>query len=237
MVEFSRNVTYNPTHLESQSFMDFSKSSRSVLCYTAATDTKISPVFYDYSTPKNPVEFHLELDHVGKTSYCMKTQFFFEGIEEPVVENKYTMVFIDSESMKSSQPPEWWKEKYASGLEKRQGLKIPRNVIPETGVLFGKQVQIAASNLDQFLHTNWSNYLKFCYDALVEYEVKKLGQENILNSFRKVKQFSLLFLQESSLMDTLDVQLWKDQENPYLFKFKVLKKTEDVCDCQIEFHS
>ncbi|GFR69077.1 hypothetical protein ElyMa_003748900 [Elysia marginata] len=105
----------------------------------------------------------------------------------------------------------------------RVGLLIVRptdqNVIPETGALFGKQVQIAASNLDQFLHTNWSNYLKFCYDAFVEYEVKKLGQENILNSFRKVKQFSLLFLQESSLMDTLDVHLWKDQENPDLFKF------------------
>ncbi|GFS10230.1 hypothetical protein ElyMa_003056000 [Elysia marginata] len=97
-------------------------------------------------------------------------------------------------------------------------------------------MQIAASHLDMYVHTNWSNYLKFCYDAFAEYKVKKLGQENILNSFRKVKQFSLLLLKESSLMDTLDVQLWKDQEHPSLFKFKVLKKKEDVCDCQIEFY-
>ena len=236
MVDFSRNIAFGHVPPDYQSFLDVMKLSEKHLLFTAATSTKISPKLYDYTITKGPVEFRLELDNVGKTSHCIKTLFFLEGLDAPAIENKTQMVIVDIDLRRPSQLPEWWREKYTPGVESDQGLRIPRNVVPDSGILSHSQVIISASNLDMYMHTNWTNYLKFCYEAFIDYEVKKHGKANIHSAFRKVKQFSLHFMHESSLMDILDVEFWKDPENTNLYKFQIHKQAEEVCEAQIEFY-
>ncbi|RUS78634.1 hypothetical protein EGW08_013604 [Elysia chlorotica] len=246
MVDFSRNIAFSnsPTaDPPQQSFLDVVRLTEEFLLFTAATSTSISPNLYDSGTKKGPLELHLELDNVGNTSYCIKTLFFLGDQDRPVIENETQMVMVDFNLKRPSPPPDWWREKYsAGGLETGKGLRLPRAVPPESGVLSHYQVKIAASDLDIYLHTNWANYLKFCYDAFVDYkfhqvhQVHQHGRESIQDAFRKTRRFALRFMHETSLGDALDVTLWKDSGNPDLYMFQVLKQAEDLCEAQVEFY-
>ncbi|GFR86842.1 hypothetical protein ElyMa_004208500 [Elysia marginata] len=202
----------------------------------AYTSTKVSPKLYDYSVCKSPLEIHSELVSIGRTSFGMTTSIFTEGIDEPLCENYVQPVFINSATRKPCQPPDWWTEKFTQGLEDRGSFRLSRHIIPESGILHRYQTKISASDLDAFWHVNWSNYLKFTYNAFVEYAISKHGPGNIAQAFRNSKQFSLLYLQEANLNDTLDIRLWKDPENTNLFKFQFLNDSDVICESQIELY-
>ncbi|GFO11424.1 hypothetical protein PoB_003792900 [Plakobranchus ocellatus] len=237
MVEVCRSGSFNRLTPSDHTFLDMDKLYEQNLVFIVATTTKISPSFYDHALPKAPVEMHSELIHVGKTSFTQRTSLYFEGSDLPVCENETQSVLVDVATRKPNQPPDWWRKKYDVDLEGEQPLKIPRHVVPESGVLSKNQIQIKASDLDVYWHTNWSNYVKFSYDAFVDFAIKKHGPSNIPRAFRKCKNFSVLYMKEANLMDTVDICMWKDFDNSNLFKFQFCNKSSDVIsESQLEFY-
>ena len=236
MVEFSSNWAFNKFSSNDKCFLEFDKIYSNYLVFIASQSTKVSPEFYDYSVPKGPLEIHVELDNVGKTSFGLKTSIFHEKIDTPLCENFVQSVFVDLAKRKPSPPPDWWVEKYMQGLKDKPSLRIPRHVVPQEGILWNYQMKVAASDMDNYWHTNWSQYIKFSYNAFIDFAISKHGSGNIARAFRKSKEFSVLYLQESNLNDTLDIQLWRDGDNLNLFKFQFLKKSDVICESQIELY-
>ena len=236
MVEFSRNASFNKTTPEDRCFLDVDKIYQNYLMFIASTTTKVSPKLYDYSVCKGPLEINVELVNVGKTSFGLKTTIGLEQQETPLCENFVQSVFVDLAKRTPSPPPLWWLEKYAKDLQNLNSPRLPRHMVPESGVLSTYQMKIAASDLDNYWHTNWSNYLKFSYNAFVDYETTGYSPSKIAKAFRRSKKFSLLYLKESNLNDVIDIHLWKDQQNENLFKFQFLKKEDVICESQLELY-
>ena len=238
MLEFSRNEAFIRNTSDGNCFLDLDKVYHDHLLFVACTTTTVSPSLYDYSVKKGPLKLQMELTNVGKTSFGLKNSIYAEGLDLPLCENFVQPVIINSETRRPSSPPQWWIEKYTQGLDNTASLKIPRHVVPDNGILSTYQVKIGASDLDTFLHTNWANYLKFSYNALVDYEVNNDGKGSITQkAFKKSKAFSLLYLKEADFNDTLDIHLWKDSQNTNLFKFQFFKGSDVVCESQIELYA
>ena len=236
MLEFSRDVFFSRNTPSDQCFLDIDKICHNRLMFMAYTSTKVWPNLYDHSVCKNPLELHSELINVGKTSFGIKTSIGIEKLDLPLCENFVQPVLIDKTTRKPTMPPEWWIEKYSKGLEGKGSLRLSRHAVPEHGVSHRYQTKISASDLDSFWHANWSSYLKFSYNALVDYTMSKHDHGNIASAFRQSKQFSLLYLQETNLNDTLDIDLWEDPEHSNLFKFQFYKGSDVVCESQIELY-
>ncbi|GFO11425.1 hypothetical protein PoB_003793000 [Plakobranchus ocellatus] len=216
-------------------FLDGDKLCEESMPLICATTAKISPSLYDNSIAQAPMEMHCELTHAGKTSMTMKYSLYFKGSDLPVCENKIKTVSVDLTSRKPYQLPDWWKKKYDIGLEGGQTLNIPR-IVPGSSVLYNYQVKVKASDLDFFWHVNWSNYVKFSLDCFIEFAAKEHGPGNLVRAFRKCKNFSVLFLKEARLMDTLDICMWKDLDNPNLFKFQFKNEADVACESHLEFY-
>lgn len=237
MVEFARNAAFNKFQPKDSCFLELDKIYQGYLIFIAFTKTKVSPAIYDQHLPKAPLEIDVELSHVGQTSFGINTSLSLEGqSNQPLCENYIGSVFVDLATRKPSKPPDWWVEQYKQGLDVNTPPKFPRHVLPNSGFLSSYQLQIAGSNLDTYWHSNWTQYLKFSYNAFVNYATHKHGSKNVDKAFRKSKEFSLMYLQESNLKDILNVHLWKDTENTNLYKFQLIKKSDVICESQIEFY-
>ncbi|RUS90057.1 hypothetical protein EGW08_002170 [Elysia chlorotica] len=237
LLEFSRDVFFSRTASHDRCFLDIDKISENHLMFMACTTTKIWPSLYNRSVCKTSLVLNSELVNVGRTSFVIKTLIGVENADTPLCENFVQPVLIDSATRKPSPPPEWWLNKYSNTLKgSGSGLKLVRQVVPQNGVLHRYQTKISASDLDSFWHANWSSYLRNSYNALAEHFVGKNGAGQTASAFRKSKQFSLLYLREANLNDTLDIHLWKDPQNTNLYKFQFYKESDVICESEIELY-
>ncbi|RUS90056.1 hypothetical protein EGW08_002169 [Elysia chlorotica] len=236
MMEFSRNASFNKFSPTDHCFLEFDKLYQNYLVFIASATTKVYPKLYDYSVTKGPLEIHVELDNVGKTSFGLKTSIFQEATDTPLCESFVQSVFVDLAKRKPNPPPDWWLEKYKQGLEGQATLRVPRHVLPQDGILWNYQMKVAASEIDTYWHTNWSQYVKFMFNAYVDFSAGTHSSGNLAAAFQKSKEFSVLYMQESNLGDSLDVQLWRDKHNPNLFKFQFLKQADVICESQLELY-
>jgi acyl-CoA thioesterase FadM len=234
MVECSRAAAFGIPENSTESFIDAAKLYDTHLFFIVSTSTVILPELYDMSVKKSPLELNVALDFIGNTTFKLKTTISTENASVPLCVNHTQSVCVNKETRRPNPLPEWWKKKYSGIIG--EPLKIPLlNSPPENGQFSDHSFQVLTSDVDPYMHMNWSNYIKHCYDAFVLSEFRKNPGSGIENLFRNVKQFSVNFIKEASFGDNIDIRFWQDADNSNLYCFRVFKKSDVICECSAEF--
>lgn len=228
MVEYSRSAAFSNTN-----FIDCGKLYEKYFVFIASTASRILPELYDISINKSPLELHVKLDYIGNTTFNTKTTISIQGSGILLCENDAQSVCVQKETRKSTPLPDWWKEKYSAANGKP--LKLARLNVLENVAFTEQRLQVQASEVDAYMHINWSNFVKYCSDAFVLSQLQKDPGNTSGNMFRNVKNFSASYIKESNLGDFITVKFWQDAVNIDMYNFQVLKDLDLLCECSIEY--
>lgn len=231
MIEGTRSAVFKESK-DGESFVDVERLYKNYLLFIASTSTTVSPDLYRISTVKAPLEFDVKLDFVGNTSFKLRTSIYAQSISLPLYENDTQTVCVNIETRRPSSLPDWWREKYSA--VKGEPLKPSRLNIPENvESRYNRQVQ--PSDVDTYMHLNWSNYIKFCHDAFVCSEIQKKGMDKATEAFRNMKQFSISFIKEAAVGDSINVRLWQNSTNSDAYHFQLLRSSDVIGECSIDY--
>ena len=236
-IECSRAVGWwIPSHEDGNTFMDFSKLE--LLFFTVSTTMTYQPEIYNLDLEKRPITLNNELVHVGRTSFKYNTDVTFPGYVKPLVHTKTGFVFCDKDSRKPKPPDAWWQEKFLPLLRDNETpLRLPKPEIPSEGDIIENQIRILPSDIDPYMHMNWSCYIKYCMDMYTIHHVNLHGYTKHGDPFPNVKSVQVNYRGEVSLGDVIDMKWWKTGANVNEYSFVFLKGEQIVCDCKLEFFS
>ncbi|CAG5122231.1 unnamed protein product [Candidula unifasciata] len=229
MVEYSRAASF-----ANDSFIDCGKIYEKYFVFIASTETRMLPELFDASVKKSPLEIHVKLDYVGNTAFKIKTVISLQGTGILLSENDTQSVCVHKETRKSSPLPDWWKEKFSAA--NGEPLKLARLKVPESVVLTEQRLQVQASEVDPYMHVNWSNFVKYCHDAFIISQLQSHPGNSAGNLFRNVKNLSASYIKESNLGDFITVRFWQDTDNIDVYKFQILKDLDVLSECCFEYY-
>ncbi|BFZ22532.1 hypothetical protein BsWGS_25570 [Bradybaena similaris] len=228
MVEYSRTATFSNIN-----FIDCGKLYEKYFVFIASSASQILPELYDPSIKKSPLDLHIKLDYIGNTAFKTKTTISIQGSGILLCENDTQSVCVLQETRKPTPLPDWWKEKYSAANGKP--MKFARLNVPENVAFTEQRLQVQASEVDPYMHINWSNFVKYCSDAFVLSQLQKDPDNTAGNMFRNVKNVSASYIKEANLGDFITVRFWQDAVNIDLYNFQVLKDLDLLCECCIEY--
>lgn len=218
----------------SEGFLDAKDIYKDYFMFIASSSTKVSPELYNPTKVKGPLVQDVTLDYVGNMSFKLKNIISIEGEKEAICENNTQSVFVSVKTRKPTAPPEWWLNKYSLGEKNGTSLKIEL-LKPPQGIDLNKFLfKVPASDVDPYLHVNWTNYVKYFYEALVHTTLSKVGNENAELAFRNLKDFKITYLQEAGIGDNLNIKFWEDIKIRHLYHFQMFKGTVTVCQSSFE---
>ncbi|XP_012935722.1 uncharacterized protein LOC106011255 [Aplysia californica] len=222
---------------ETESFLDWAKLGR--LTFVASAQFKFHPEFYDAGTAKRSLSIETRLMHIGRTSGKLAgAMSFHDETSSPVLEGEYQFILVDPETRRADQFPDWWREKFLKHVVKTEKhLIIQSKPVPTDCEIHVHEITVLPSDIDPYLHVNWSSYLKFCLDAYTSWHIQSFGYEEKGDPFRLVHKVCMSFKGDASIGDVLCLKFWKDvlQENQ-AYHFHISKKAKVIQECTIEFY-
>ncbi|XP_005103206.1 uncharacterized protein LOC101861670 [Aplysia californica] len=239
MVEAQRGMAFNSVSADSLPFLDVHKLYKDYFMFIAAAKTDVFSDLYNPSIKKGPLYADVELVNVGNSSFNLRTSFFTVDKDTPLFVNYVQTVVVNNQSRRPSAPPSWWREKFCSNIASPgEPLRLPRLNMTEQPLASDFCVSVPVSDVDSYLHMNWSNGVKYCYNAYVSYIIKRYGLEGVGDINRDVKNFSASYLRECNLGEELRVNLWQSKENENLFHFQLIKDSSSAVanECSFEFY-
>ncbi|KAK6970798.1 hypothetical protein BgiMline_026488 [Biomphalaria glabrata] len=229
MVECARGASFSANFLNAQELY------KNYFIFIVSTSTAVSPDLYDLSVTKGPLVQDVTLDYVGNTSFKLTTVMSIEGMKNPICENQTQSVFVNINTRKPAPPPEWWTQKYSLGLNNKEPLKLVHPEPPSGEMIQKIHLEVPASDVDPYLHVNWSNYIKYFYESYIQYELRKKSLKDANHLFRNIKNFSVSYIHESNIGDKLSIKLWEDINSQNCYHFQMLKGQKVVNESSIEF--
>ncbi|CAL1536221.1 unnamed protein product [Lymnaea stagnalis] len=228
MIECGRGAGF------SSGFLDAKEMYKDYFIFIASSSTKVSPELYNPTKIKGPLIQDVTLDYVGNMSFKLKNIISIEGDKEPICENNTQSVFVSVKTRKPTAPPDWWLNKYSLGQDNGTPLKMNLLKPPQGMDLNEFSFKVPASDVDPYLHVNWSNYVKYFYEALVQTTLSKVGNENAQLAFRNLKDFSISYIHEAGIGDDLNIIFWEDVNIRDLYHFQMLNGTKIVSESSFE---
>ncbi|XP_059160829.1 uncharacterized protein LOC131944288 [Physella acuta] len=235
MVECGRGACFNPIPPDCHSFLDVAEMYKNYFIFIASTSTTISPKLYNVSTVKGPLILDVKLDYVGTKTIKMKTVMHLEGTDEPLCENNTQSVLVDNSTRKPSAPPDWWIQKYSLGSNNGTPLKLEPLQLPKDTKLSEYAFTVAATDVDSYLHVNWSNFVKYFYNTFLNFELKKVGRDHASLAFRNLKSFDVAYIKEANIDDNLVIKHWPVDKSEHIHNFQMFKKSQVISECKFEF--
>ncbi|XP_050404042.1 uncharacterized protein LOC126820249 isoform X1 [Patella vulgata] len=233
LVESGRAFSFFGNHNDPErGLLDLNTLYNDVLAFNAACSLTISRDLYKKETSKSPLIITQKLVYAGTSTINVLTEVSHPEIKAPLAECRVQTVCIFKTTRRSTPTPEWWNEKYKKYSKPEEVLKWKLSY-PRPSAVSSYPLIIQPSDCDAYSHTNRTNYLKFCCDALVSTNVKKDGTDLKLP---QIKLALLSFVKEGNVAEQLSVDFWSPPEKKCIC-FEILnEKKEIICQAQLEMH-
>ena len=231
--------TFWPVHHTERpngSFLDVNRFHKDVVFFTVASKVEVNQSFYKLTSPKYPLKLSLKLTFVGKSSFVITSTLESPGQYSPYATFSFTTVIVDPKTRLPTPGPNWWREKYANIRGQTPPMRIKLLQRPQHARCLS--IRIVYSDTDDNSHTNWSTYIRACYDAFMDNALKKTYEHvSEKDALKGVKYMELSFQKESSIGDKLDVYSWETnnhEDNKLAFE---IVKGSDICfQARMGFH-
>ena len=182
----------------------------------------------------------MEVVNLGEKSFCLRTTTSLEDSDTPLTVAYAQSVIVSIKSRKTTAPPDWWNKKFQPHYVKQsEELRLPRlEVAKKTPLSSDYSVGVSLSDVDPYLHLNWTNCIKFCYDAFISHRIKDPSWKNSGELNRNVKSLTASYLKEAPLGDQLDVKMWKAEGEGDVDKydFQIVRGSEVTNEARLEFY-
>ena len=120
--------------------------------------------------------------------------------------------------------PHWWKSRYSSAVTDGDPLIVAAEDVPTTVATSQYDMKVPWSEIDAYRHTNYTSYVRFCFDAAAD----------AVNSGRyvtfdgdvlryNVASVQLLYKSESRANDTLSIISWQSPDDSRELHFSIHK--------------
>ncbi|KAK6183088.1 hypothetical protein SNE40_010634 [Patella caerulea] len=233
LVESGGAFSYYGNHNDPEGgFLDFNTLYNDVLSFNVACSLTINRDLYRKETNKSPLIIKKKLVYAGTSSLNILAEVSHPETETPLAECRVQTVCVDKTTHRPKPFPEWWNEKYKKYSKPEEVLKW-RLSYPRPPAVTSYVLIVQPSDCDTYSHTNWTNYLKFCCDALVSTNVKKDGSNLKLP---QIKSALLSYINEGNVGEQLSVDFWSPPEKKCIC-FEILNEDKDIiCQAQLEMH-
>jgi len=157
-------VHHQPLDDTGRTFRDFAQLTDDCLMFLVTAEIEMAKEMFDFNIPKFPLHIAVHGGYVGNTSLNTITRIYNEE-DTQLCSNTTHIVMIDKTSRRPKPLPVWWREKYSKlGNSQMHGpLVMKKFQKPDkTG---SYQTNVAWSDTDTNLHTNWTSYARFMVDA------------------------------------------------------------------------
>ncbi|VDI15505.1 uncharacterized protein [Mytilus edulis] len=188
---------------------------------------KLHPSLHNY-TLKSDVEFRIttELGELGQTSAPLITKLFDAKSGQLLVERFVKLVFIDNETRRPVNNPEWFLNKHSHV----QGIppELSKMPLPEQPMeVYEYRTVVRYSDLDSNYHANYSLYVKSCMDCVTTASIdKKLVHFSGDICCYPVTFLSVDFLGECFVGDQILIAMWQHSEKLNEFMFFIYKDAD-----------
>ena len=199
----------------------------------------ISESFHKFENPKFPLYVDVEVTHYGKSSSRKVYTLLHENSSSPYAVCQIDDVLVDGKSRKPMPFPSWWQEKfsYINCAPKEPLDRWPSSV--NLVMIVKEDYLVLYEDIDTNVHTNYSTYVKFCYDSIYkgvcDAKFRMLKSEHLT---RGCKSMTMTFHGETNYRDLLTVELFEDSARFGGVFCYVRKANGDKC-CTVcfEFYS
>ena len=216
------------------SFMQMDKLDKLIYMVSASLD--INNKVYDVSLPKLPITIDTHVAYLGRTSWKLKTEIYFQGHSLPLVHGEQQCVLVDGHTKRPSLPPQWWSDQFMGALDQSgQPLIVPSTKMPTDIAVAREEIKVLPSDADFYIHAGSANYIKFVMDCYIQWHIKKYGFMVNGDPFRNLKSMAQSFKGEANIGDVLTVIFWPDSTKADSFHFHVFKDEKLIHECFVEF--
>ncbi|XP_067652192.1 uncharacterized protein [Haliotis asinina] len=221
------------------SFIDFtSLYKKGIGAFAKAVSLEIKKGFYQTTTPKAPLHVHLKLDHIGETTFTVKSSLSTGGKHTPSVniQSQYTLQHVESKLVEKI--PNWWRIKFAPHIsaDAQKLIIYPPMDIPKQ--VFSHSLTVPRIDTDIHTRTRCSSYAKYFMDN-ASIASHRAFYPNVSTSFHEllVKKMKMVYFSASSWGDTLTAETWEDEEIPRTLHCNVIKQGQHIWYGSMVFHS
>lgn len=198
--------------------------------FIVAADVEIKQEFNHHDAPRFPIYIETSLTQLGKSSKTLSYELRHFGTNTLYAKCHVKDVLVSTKTRKPVRYPNWWLEKFSTNsLNVDHKADIFENDIPEVGT-FSSTAKVADSDIDTYKHTNWSSYIKFCYDSLHQH-VDDQNYETVSRDDLDagIQSFNMVYNGESSYRDELQIVSWeKESTSTKTVRFNI-KNGGTVC--------
>ena len=221
-----------PLDKSGRTFRDYAQLTSDRLTFLITSKMEITEPMYNVKVPKNPLDITIQGGYVGNTSVTSIAEAFTKDGTK-LLSNINQVVFVDTESRRPKQLPNWWKEKYAKSGESHNALKVDKYERPD--MIEPYRIHVVRSDLDGNGHTNWSCYVRFSVDAI--YNFVKNGKLLNLKDVDKryLKLMEVMYSGESFDEDVLDVFVWSPDDSPNVAIVHIMKDSKFIFQGRYEY--
>ena len=188
----------------------------------------VQKYFYDENAPKFPLYVKASLDHVGKSSKRLSYHLYHQDAAEEYATCTVDDVLVSSKDRKPVAYPDWWMKKFGRMCKEKAtpNFEIP-TTLSETNCT---KYQVNLTDIDTYKHTNWSAYIKFCFESVYKHVLddnySNINQNHIDGG---VKSVNMIYKSESNLYDTLSVLTQEDKNFADRVYGNIIKEDGTLC--------
>ena len=204
------------------------------LIFVLMTSYDINPAFYGKEHMYNPLNTRIQFANIGRTSYQLLTSTTSAQTGQLLHESVCHTVVVDRESRRPVPLPDYFVDHFRD-----TAIKVPTERVVSLSRPVNSDLvhyTVRWSDTDLYFHINQANYVKICFDAMVE-----VSREGKFKSFNGdlakywVKHFTCLYISEAKPGDILDIYSWEDNTNAMNVHAKAERAGQPIFQCSFWF--
>jgi len=185
------------------------------------------------------MKFVVELQHIGQSTYEIKSSLF-DGEDETFVSSCCVkLTRVNFKTRKSEPLPSYFHEKYSQYCPEISSLTpLDRNLNSPPALSFSASFPARYSDTDWYEHITSSVYVKLCQDCATMASVKGGYLKGFSGDIctRQVKSVRCGYVSESRAGSVLTVTVWQDESLQEVLHFQITREGILSMVCLFEFH-
>ncbi|CAH1241126.1 Hypp6312 [Branchiostoma lanceolatum] len=205
--------------------------------FVRCQSVQFSPDFYELMEfPGRAIRVEARVIFVGKTSWVYETKILDRTTEKELATRHVQTVNIDKKTRRPKSLPDWVTERYSHLTSLPRPTTVQPFDLSDAEPAFVYPVTVAPSDIDANMHTNQSQYARYCFNCAAT--GAKKGAYSIISGDLldyDVISVDLLYQKESREGDSLRVESWEDAKEPDTLKFQVKRGEDNILQCKMRF--